>query len=168
VTNSQRFLRTFKEEVLKTNHRKATEILLKRECRQQTIHLILSGAYRTSHVDLTQCFQQVNIKCPTLLRYLRIPGTRSDCAQDSDVESQEIEDDNKHRDAAAQIRIHPKSLKLLSDPLLGVRTIHNLPSQHEFPKLLQSAYLLDYNVSNVITFDNQIVRWARRLRFTDP
>ena len=57
---------------------------------------------------------------------------------------------------------------LLSDPLLGIRTIHNLPSQHEFPKLLQRAYLSDYNVSNVITFDSQILRWARRLRFTDP
>ena len=153
---------------MKTNHRKATETLLKRERCRQTIHLILSGAYRTSHVNLTQCFQEVNIKCPTLLRYLRTPGTRLDCAQDSDVESQEIENDNKHHDAAAQIRIYPKSLKLLSDPLLGVRTIHNLASQHEFPKLLQRAYLLDYNASNVITFDSQIVQWARRLRFTDP
>ena len=104
----------------------------------------------------------------TLLRYLRIPGTRLDCVQDSDVESQEIEDDNKHCDAAAQIRIYSKSLKLLSDPLLGVRTIHNFPIQHEFPKLLQRAYLLDYNVSNVIKLDSQIVRWARRLRFTNP
>ena len=77
---------------MKTNHRKATEILLKRERRQQTIHLILCGAYQISHISLTHCFQQVNTKCPTLLRYLKIPGTRLDCAQDSDVESQETED----------------------------------------------------------------------------
>jgi hypothetical protein len=160
--------RIFKNEVMKTNHRKATETLLKHERRRQTIHLVLSRAYKVSHPDITDCFHQVNVNCPSLLRYLTTPGTRLERAQDAEVDSQAIESDDKHLDAAAQIRITPKSLRLMGDTLLNVRTLHNLPIKHPFLKLLSTAYMTDYNMPNIISFDSQVIQWAKRIRFTDP
>jgi hypothetical protein len=153
---------------MKTNHRKATETLLKRECRRQTVHLVLSGAYRVSHINISECFDLVNRRCPSLLQYLTTPGTRLERLQDADVDSQAIESEDKHLDAAAQIRVLPKSVRLLDDVLLSVRTLHNLRTKHPFPKLLCMVYNTDYNMPNIVSFDAQVLQWAKRIRFTDP
>jgi hypothetical protein len=161
------FARTFKDEISKTNHREATFTLLKRERRRQTIHLILNGAYRLTNAELTACFQDVHKRCPSLLRYLTTPGTRLEQALESGVDSQDIQADHEHANPAAQIRVYPRSLKLLNDPLLSVRTLHNLHNKHLFLSLLRKAYEIDYSMPNIITFDQAVLFWVQRLKFTD-
>lgn len=154
---------------MKTNHRKATTALLKREQTRQTIHLILGGAFHTTHTKLSVCFTNIDIKCPTLLRYLTTPGTQLDraCGDDDDDEMQAIVADELHTQPVAQKRIYPKSTRLLNDPLLSVRTLHNLPHQHQFTELLRDAYKSDYNISPIVSFDYHPIQWAERMRFLD-
>ena len=147
----------------------ATTALLKREQRRQTIHLILGGAFQTNHAKLSTCFLNIDIKCPTLLRYLTTPGTRLDRTQDNDEDDmQAIEADKTHLEPVALKRIYPKSTRLLNDTLLSVRTIHNLAHQHQFTNLLRNAYRIDYNISPIVSFDYHPIQWAERMRFLDP
>lgn len=138
---------------MKTNCHKATIALLKREQTRQTIHLILSGAFQTTHAKLSACFTNIDTKCATLLLYLTTPGTRLDraCSDDDDDEMQALEADELHIEPSAQKRIYPKSTRLLNDILLSVRTIHDLPHRYQFTELLRDAYRLDYNMKNKIT-----------------
>ncbi|KAF1935145.1 hypothetical protein EJ02DRAFT_297469, partial [Clathrospora elynae] len=45
--------KTFKDEIMRTNHQKPSVTLIKREQRRQTIRLILAGAFKYSHDKLT-------------------------------------------------------------------------------------------------------------------
>lgn len=154
---------------MKTNHRKATAALLKREQRRQTIHLILSGAFQTTHAKLSRCFLKIDTKCPSLLHYLTTPGTRLDRAQNKDNDDmQSIEADKLHLEPVAQKRIYPKSTRLLNDTLLSVHTVHNLAHEHQFTDLLRNAYMIDYDISPIVSFDYHPIQWAERMRFLDP
>ena len=104
------------------------------------IHLVLNGAYRLTNAKLTACLQGIHKRCPSLLRYLTTPGTCLERALDSNVDSQGIQADHEHANPAAQIRVYPKSLELLNDPLLSVKTLHNLHNKHPFLSLLRKAY----------------------------
>ena len=132
------------------------------------IHLVLNGAYRLTNAKLTACLQGIHKRCPSLLRYLTTPGTCLERALDSNVDSQGIQADHEHANPAAQIRVYPKSLELLNDPLLSVKTLHNLHNKHPFLSLLRKAYQIDYDMPNIITFDQTVLFWVQRLRFTDP
>ena len=132
------------------------------------IHLVLNGAYRLTNAKLTACLQGIHKRCPSLLRYLTTPGICLERALDSNVDSQGIQADHEHANPAAQIRVYPKSLELLNDPLLSVKTLHNLHNKHPFLSLLRKAYQIDYDMPNIITFDQTVLFWVQRLRFTDP
>ena len=146
---------------------KPSVTLIKREQRRQTIHLILGGAFKTSHPELTKCFQNVNAKCPSLFRYLTVPGTHLDCKQETNVDAQAIVNDPTHLGSAALKHIYPKSLRLKEDSFLSVIWPHRLSVQHPFRSALRDAYTEDYNIRNTQYLDKIAIQWAAAFRFVD-
>jgi hypothetical protein len=127
----------------------------------------LGGAFKTSHPELTECFQIVNTKCPSLLRYLTVSDTHLDCKQDANVDAQAIVNDSTHLESAALKRIYPKSLRLKEDPFLSVIWPHRLNVQHPFRSALRDAYTEDYDIRNTQIQDKLAIQWAAAFRFVD-
>jgi hypothetical protein len=153
---------------MKTNHQKPSVTLIKRKQRRQTIHLVLGGAFKNSHPDLTKCFYNVNLQCPSLLRYLTVPGTRLDRKQDANLDTKRLVDDPAHIESAAIKRLHQDSRRLRSDQFLSTIWPHQLPTLHPFRSALRDAYKSDYGMPNMQILDKFAIQWAGSFCFLNP
>jgi hypothetical protein len=111
--------------------------------------------------------QSVDKKCPTLFEHLRFAGYRLDEPQEVDLDIQEIESDEEHLSAAAQVHVVPKG-DAMQDDLLSVTRPSSLQPGHIFSTSLLDAYRKDYGMPTLQGIGKHRVSWARRLKFELP
>jgi hypothetical protein len=163
--NNTNNCRLFKNWVYKNNHRNVAQTLLEMECRRQTITFVLEGAYQHTHPALTQAFQRVAQKCPTLLKHLTATEMK-DRSEDNDFDVAEILSDKDHLYAEAQVKIKFKREHVLSDPYLSIKHPHRLELKHPFVAHLLDAYRNEYGFSSLTILQHFALVWVKRLKFS--
>ncbi len=153
------FYKKFKKEMYYTNHVNVERILLTRENLQQICRLLLLNSFIISDSKLTQTMQSLCHDCSTLFDSLM---SRSEKKDDQDEAYLSIIDDQTHSKVTVIDRLqiyHCKWILKLSIWFLKLFKTNR--------KNLRKTYETDYQMSEILHFDQKSISWCKKLSFTD-
>lgn len=152
----------FKADVLHTNYRDVTKVLLSKEATYQTVRFALSGSFANSEKNLTSRLLTIHKHCPNLLDTLLPYSERT---EDDQVDSRLAVTDNTSHQKSVAIGCLQRSYvqSQLGWPLWPGRLVSTDP----FAVMLRQAYEIDFQERNVTLARAHGIQWCQKLAFTD-
>ncbi|KAI9879076.1 MAG: hypothetical protein M1830_009660 [Pleopsidium flavum] len=150
----------FKQLVTQTNFRGVKKTLLLAEVFQQSLRLILLGAYAVDDPDATTLVKRLAQLCPTLIQNFLPPTECPDIADESEVA---ILQDRCHGSPSALVAIERKEIRRRGLPLFP----HKLDMMDNFRTRLRGAYEKDYGFRSAAELHKQPLHYAQKLAFDD-
>ncbi|KAI9875527.1 MAG: hypothetical protein M1830_008388 [Pleopsidium flavum] len=141
-------------------HRGVEKTLLLAEVFQQSLRLILLGAYAMDDPDATALMKRLAQSCPVLIENLLPPTERHDNPDESEVA---ILQDEHHGSPSALVAIERKEIRRRGLPLFP----HKLNMMDDFRTKLRSAYENDYGFNSAAELHKQPLHYAQKLAFDD-
>ncbi len=153
------FFSKFKKKIYYTNHVNVERVLLTHENLQQTCWLLLLNAFKSSELELIQTMQSLNRDCSTLFDFLL---SRSEKSDNKNKAYLSIIDNKLHSKALIIDHIQAQHCRWVLDLSTW---ISKLSEKHK--EDLRSAYKLNYQMHEIVHFDQKSISWCKKLSFTD-
>ncbi|RYC58953.1 hypothetical protein CHU98_g7247 [Xylaria longipes] len=165
--------RWFKDRVFGSNYSNIEHVLLMKMNFQETLRLVLRGAFAYDDPELTAEMAELYQKCPSLFARVLSRADQMDIQDDSDYELDvSMSGDNMHANATVINRLPGRELAkyrhdVNNGQLLPLRSnskvVHGIFRTH-----LRSAYYFDYGkgADYPSIFENKTIEWSRKFGFT--
>ncbi|KAI1131426.1 hypothetical protein F5Y10DRAFT_262185 [Nemania abortiva] len=165
--------RWFKDRVFGSNYSNIEHVLLMKMNFQETLRLVLRGAFAYDDPELTEEMAELYQKCPSLFARVLSRADQMDIQDDSEYELDvSMSADNLHANPTAINRLPSREL---AKHRHDVNNGQNLPLRSNsqvvhsiFRTHLRTAYHLDYGKERDYPslFENRTIQWSRKFGFT--
>ena len=137
--------------------------MLQRENLQQTIRLVLLGAFGREEPEITALVRGLSVSCPSLFEVI-LPRSEQELLVEDVDDMIDIVEDAAHKRPKAIGCLQPSYVR---DTLqLPTRCSINMPM--DFRIALRRAYEQDYTMPNIIHFGTAAIHWCKKISFFDP
>ena len=138
--------------------------LFAKDVMRQSLRLGLAGAW-DEHAEIMQALTELDEYCPTLVQGF-LPVGEHEVGEDEDHAegSHNVNGDGEH--FAAQLSM--RGFVLNGSFGIDAHTkVMRLPPQHDFLHHFMAAYRNEYGM-RVLDFGTNLLKWYRRIAYTDP
>lgn len=137
--------------------------LFSRDVIQQSLRLGLAGAWDHDFPEMVEALRMLNDECVTLVQSFLPIGEQD--LDEADMEGyHNVIGDNEHRSAQVTMA------GFVLDGYFRIKAstkLMKLDPQHRFIQHLMAAYRNEYGL-NVMDFGIRVLKWYRRIAYTDP